>query len=69
MPRTNKQILNALVEDAADIMESKRSHNELNLKHLRERHGSTDTVKAMAAHNRRITDAIELIREYAGTWA
>lgn len=61
-------ILNTIVANAADIMESRVEMNELIIEQLEEKGGKEETVAKLKDLNRRATEAIELMREYGGCW-
>jgi hypothetical protein len=68
MPCKNT-ILNSLVANAADLMESQKEFNECVIQQFKEKGGCEDRIAKLEEENRRITEAVALMRENAGCWA
>lgn len=66
--RSKDNIINLVVENAADIMEAKAEYNELVAEQLAA-NGKSETADRLRSQNKRIAEAVKLIRENAGCWA
>ena len=61
-------ILNELVANAAELMENHADYNEIVAEQFEEK-GDMERVERLRRLNKRIAEAVELMREYAGCWA
>jgi hypothetical protein len=63
-------ILNDMVSTAADIMEAKVNYNLIVLEQIVEKRGQMDEVaQRIRIENKRIEDAINIMRKIGGCWA
>jgi len=62
-------ILNHIVAHAADLMEAQKEYNELVIDQLVLKGKDSLTVAKLTEENRRIIDAVVLMRENGGCWA
>jgi hypothetical protein len=67
--RDNGNITNEIVDMASDIMESQRLYNQLVIKQLEGRLSELPTITRLTETNRRITEAVYLMKEFAGSWS
>jgi len=67
--RDKGTIINQIVSDAARIMEMKMEFNELVIEQMVDNPDRADTVRILTALNKRIKEAIEMMRENEGCWS
>lgn len=69
MTRCKNTILNTIVANAADLMENTKEFNELVIQQFKEKGGHEEQIAKLESENKRITEAVALMRENAGCWA